>query len=343
MLFAGELAALTTGLTFAFGSTMFTIAGRDVGSPLVTRIRLLFAVVWVVLLHWLTQGQLLPLGASGDAVMWLSLSGVVGLVLGDALLFQSFVMVGPRLAMLMMSLAPILSAIMAYFALGQQLDTLDLAGMVITIVGVIWVVIERPEPRKRHSIDDTTADSRTSATTDATGEPAISIEALSRPIATPARSTSVITTTPREYIIGLLFGFGGAMGQAGGYILSKLGLADDFPAISGNVIRIIAATLVMWLFTLLAGQAVRSFQRMRHQNRALILITIASLTGPVIGVWLSLFSLQLIPVGVSSTLTALTPVFLLPISAIVFNDRITRQAVAGTLIAFAGTALLFLV
>jgi drug/metabolite transporter (DMT)-like permease len=64
--------------------------------------------------------------------------------------------------------------------------------------------------------------------------------------------------------------------------------------------------------------------------------------GPVLGVWLSLVAVQRTSVGIASTLTSLTPIFLIPISYVVFSERITRQAVLGTLIAFAGTVLLFL-
>jgi len=67
-----------------------------------------------------------------------------------------------------------------------------------------------------------------------------------------------------------------------------------------------------------------------------------AITGPVTGVWLSLIAVQLTPVGIASTLIAMTPIFLLPISRLVFKERITIRAILGTLVAFAGTALLFL-
>jgi drug/metabolite transporter (DMT)-like permease len=51
---------------------------------------------------------------------------------------------------------------------------------------------------------------------------------------------------------------------------------------------------------------------------------------------------QRAPVGVASTLMALPPVFLLPISWVVFGERVGWQAVAGTLVAVAGVALLAL-
>jgi drug/metabolite transporter (DMT)-like permease len=47
-------------------------------------------------------------------------------------------------------------------------------------------------------------------------------------------------------------------------------------------------------------------------------------------------------VGVASTLMSLPPVFLLPISHFVFGERIGLRAVAGTLVAIIGVAMLLL-
>ena len=59
------------------------------------------------------------------------------------------------------------------------------------------------------------------------------------------------------------------------------------------------------------------------------------------GVSLSLLAVQNAQVGVASTLTSLTPVFMLPISALVFKEQLKWQAIAGTLLAMAGVAVLF--
>jgi drug/metabolite transporter (DMT)-like permease len=59
-------------------------------------------------------------------------------------------------------------------------------------------------------------------------------------------------------------------------------------------------------------------------------------------VWFSLIAVQNAPVGIASTLTSLTPIMLIPLSRIVFKEAITWRAVGGTLLAVAGTAILFL-
>ncbi len=298
----GQFAALGTAILFAFGSTLFTLSGRLVGSTLVNRTRLLIAVVVVMLLHTLMFGQPLPLDASDDRWLWLGLSGLVGLAIGDALLFQAFVMIGPRLSMLMMALAPVLGVVMAWVFLGEILTVQELVGIGLTVAGVGFVVSERQGKQK---------------------------------------STSLNVDTPRQYIIGLLFAFGGALGQAGGQVLAKPGLSDAFSPWSALVIRLLIALVAIWGISIVRGEVLKSYRTLRAQPRALTMMSIAAITGPVIGVWLSLVAVQRAPVGVSSALIALTPVFLIPISYVVFKERPTVQAITGTLVAFAGTALLF--
>jgi drug/metabolite transporter (DMT)-like permease len=58
-------------------------------------------------------------------------------------------------------------------------------------------------------------------------------------------------------------------------------------------------------------------------------------------VWLNLVSVQNTNLGVSSTLASLMPIFLIPISYFVYGERITKQAIVGTFVAFVGVVLLF--
>jgi len=143
MLYLGELAAIITSITYAVNSTLFTVAGRVVGSTVVNRVRLVAACLFLTLAQWIFLGSLWPVGAGWDRWFWLGLSGIVGLVLGDAFLFQAFVLVGPRLSMLMMSLAPIIAAAAAWIFLGESLSFWQISGILITLIGVGWVVMEK--------------------------------------------------------------------------------------------------------------------------------------------------------------------------------------------------------
>ena len=299
----GELAALGTSLCFSLSSVLFTFSGRQLGSILNNRTRLLIAILLVMVVHTLLYGQPLPVNAGNERWFWLGLSGFVGLALGDGFLFQAFILIGPRLSMLMMALAPVLGAIMAWIFLGENLSLMEIIGIVVTVAGILIVVAERRE--------DSSADAK--------AEP----------------------TDRRRYIIGLLCGLGGALGQAGGLILSKMGLVGGFPALSGNLIRLIVAGAVIWLLAIFNRQLMSSYRTLKANPRALMFLTAGTILGPVLGVWLSLVSVQNANIGVSSTLSSLMPIFLIPISYFMYGERVTKPAILGTFVAFVGMVLLF--
>ena len=66
-------------------------AGEKLGSMVVNRIRLVFAVILLTTAHFFFKGQLFPFSANQEQLFWLSLSGVVGLVLGDGFLIKSYI------------------------------------------------------------------------------------------------------------------------------------------------------------------------------------------------------------------------------------------------------------
>ncbi len=303
MPYLGEIAALITSITFAGTSTLFTFAGRQLSSVIVNRTRLVLAVLLLMLTHWVMLGRPFPLDAEPERWLWLGLSGVVGLALGDAFLFQAFVWVGPRISMLMMSLAPVLAALMGWVWLGEQLSGAQMLGILLTVGGVAWVISER------------------------------------KPSSVPASPAA----RPPYHLRGILFAFGGAVGQALGMILAKRGLGGDFSPISANLIRMITATVVIWGYTIFRGQSRETVQRLFRHRRAALQLLGGAFIGPFIGVSFSMLALQHTEVGVASTIMALTPIFLLPVGYLVFRERLGKRAIAGTLLAIVGVGILFLV
>lgn len=139
----------------------------------------------------------------------------------------------------------------------------------------------------------------------------------------------------------VLLALGGALGQAIGFLLSKYGLADGFSPISANLIRVGAGTLALSIWLFLRGQMRENILRLKDR-RAFSLITLGALTGPVLGVVLSLYAISHAKsLGVASTLMSLSPVILLPLSAFAFKERISPRAILGTFITLVGAAGLF--
>lgn len=300
MPFIGELAALATSLLFSIGPAFFTLAGQKVGSVVVNRTRLVIALVYLLLTHWILYGVPLPLDANPDRWLWLGLSGVIGFVLGDAALFQAFITLGTRLTLLVFAVNPVIAAVLAWVFLDESLSRNQILGMAITLAGIGWVMLERDNPSKQ-------------------------------------------SMAPKAYGLGIILALLGAFGQASGAVTAKLGLYGDFPALSGQIIRVSIATVIIWLMTFVQGKAQQTITALKDQPKAFQHILLASFLGPFLGVFFSLVAIQNAEIGIASTLMSLQPVILIPIGVYFFKEKITWQAVAGTFIALIGVAVIFLV
>src|SRR5512142_1920172 len=129
MNFIGEIAALATAFFFALTALIFTSTGRSVGSQVTNRMRLTFALIYLVIRNVILFRQPFPFAAESSRWLWLSVSGIIGLSLGDAFLFQSLISVGPRLGSLLFRLAPIFGSIIAWVFFGETLNLLQITGI----------------------------------------------------------------------------------------------------------------------------------------------------------------------------------------------------------------------
>jgi drug/metabolite transporter (DMT)-like permease len=150
MPFLGEVAALGTALLWAGGSLLFTVAARRAGALALNQTRITLAFLILATLLVLTRGFTWAPGMESRHAAALVVSGWIGLSLGDWAYFSAFVYVGPRLTTLLMTISPPLTALLAFPVLGERLGPAAVAGMALTLFGVVWVVRERtgaPIPR----------------------------------------------------------------------------------------------------------------------------------------------------------------------------------------------------
>ena len=142
---AGEIAALSTAILWAFTATFFTLAGRRIGSNAVNLLRLVLATAYLLVSHWLIYGSPVPDLSLRSEWFYLGISGAIGLALGDSLLFQSFLDLGTQKAMVIMSSWPIFSSLMAFFFFGESLNSFELTGIILTISGISIVIAAKVE------------------------------------------------------------------------------------------------------------------------------------------------------------------------------------------------------
>jgi drug/metabolite transporter (DMT)-like permease len=250
----------------------------------------------LITVHWIVLGSPIPLSATPDQWFWLGISGIIGLALGDAFLFQAYVHIGARLTTLIMALDPVFSTLIAWLWLGEKLSQIEIIGILLTVAGITWVVLERSNGSGGHS--------------------------------------------KRDMVLGVLCAIGAVLGQAVGFVLSKKGLANSFSPLSAVLIRILVATVVMWILAIL-HKKVRYTWEGFLDNSARKNIIAGSIVGPSLGVWLSMVAVQLIPVGIASTLMSTRPIMLLPLSKWIYNEKISFRAIVGTTLALAGVTLIF--
>ncbi|PJA29775.1 MAG: EamA family transporter [candidate division Zixibacteria bacterium CG_4_9_14_3_um_filter_46_8] len=141
----GEFAALATAICWAFTSIFFTISSSRVGALVVNTVRLAVALLLLTLTHLAIFGQIIPAQAAFHNWLWLGISAIIGLVIGNSLLFKAFVVMGTRLSMLLMSLVPIIGAITAFFLFKETLSIYEILASLITIGGISWVIMEKGE------------------------------------------------------------------------------------------------------------------------------------------------------------------------------------------------------
>ena len=144
----GEITALLTACCWSFSSYIFTAAANRIGSVQINIDRMILAVI--ILFTTITIAGI-SIDLSKNQMLNLAISGIIGLVIGDTFLFKAFTMIGTRLSMLLMSLTPAMSAILAYFFLDERIVTLGIIGMIITLFGIVLVVFDRKEKDASHS------------------------------------------------------------------------------------------------------------------------------------------------------------------------------------------------
>jgi drug/metabolite transporter (DMT)-like permease len=200
--YLGEIAALITAALWTITAMAFESAGKRVGALSLNLIRLVIWLAFLATYNAIVNDGFLPV-ATGYQWFWLVVSGLVGFVLGDLFLFRSFILIGARVAMLIMSLVPPITALIGWITLGEVLTGMEFLGMGITLLGIVLVISVKLEFKK-----------------DAFGK----------------------TLKMGPLVLGSLLALGGAVGQAAGLVLSKKGM-QEMDAFSATQIRIMAGVV----------------------------------------------------------------------------------------------------
>lgn len=298
----GEFAALATAVFWTITALAFESAGKKVGSLSVNIIRLTMAFFYLGIFSLVTRGVMFPMGASLHNWIWLSISGLIGFVLGDLFLFQAYVVVGARISMLIMSLAPPIAALAGWMLMGETMNQKGLLGMVLTFTGISITILARKTSEDIHG----------------------------------KKTNSLKFKYP---VKGLLLALGGAAGQGLGLVLSSYGI-EDYNAFAATQIRVITGIVGFILVITYTGFWPRVISAVKNVG-AMKNIGIGAFFGPFLGVSFSLLAVKYTTSGIASTIMSIVPVLIIAPSVIFMKEKITWIEIIGALLAVGGVTLFF--
>ncbi|MBP7275341.1 MAG: DMT family transporter, partial [Kiritimatiellae bacterium] len=140
---------------------------------------------------------------------------------------------------------------------------------------------------------------------------------------------------------GLSLAGAGMLLQSLSVVVSKRGIAGTVTPVEATLIRVCAGLAGFAVLIALTGRIGRVRAGVRNRA-AMAQLSLGAAVGPVLGVVLMMRALQQVPSGIAQTVLATTPVLIIPLSAILHQERITPARVCASLLALAGVALLFL-
>ncbi|MBR4366358.1 MAG: DMT family transporter [Bacteroidaceae bacterium] len=315
MHYIGESIAVAVSVSWTLAALFSEAATKRMGVLNLNVVRMLLSMLFISLLLLCFTGSPLPSYTTPRAWLWLGLSGLVGYTFGDICLFRSYLIIGSRFGQLFMTLAPIAASIAGWAILGQSMSLKSIVAMLIVIGGIAMSVLTRKGGDEHHHRKHLS---------------------FKMPLS------------------GVLYGIGAGVGQGVGLVLSGKGMeyySLNIPE-GADAVRWLMPFSSTFMRAVFGGTSFILLMGLRHKFgslgrsvrdvKAMGATLGATMTGPFIGVSMSLMALRYTSAGIAQTLMSLTPVFILLPSYFLFKQKITKLEVVGTIISVLGASLFFL-
>lgn len=291
-----ELAALGAAVCWAVTGLLSQPAAQALGPFGFSRVRqimvaLVLAAIVIATGRWV--------GVTADIFLVLALSGVIGIFIGDTVLYFALLRLGPRRTGALFAMNAPIAAILGWLLLGEHLSPLAIAGVLLTTIGVMMAVLGRPGRSGNHRFEAVTG----------------------------------------GIWGGIGLGLLAATGQAVGSLIARPVMATGFDPYMASLIRVgVSAVCLVALMSL----PVRAVQPRGPLTPWMAFLTLASgLVAMVMGMTLLMYALQGGKLGIVSTLSALSPVLILPVLWVATGARPSVTSWVGAVLAVAGMALIF--
>jgi drug/metabolite transporter (DMT)-like permease len=299
----GMILAFSASIFWTFSPVFFAAAGRKIGPYKVNLLRLVMAALLFCVIGFvynLFSGGAFLLPVPWRASLYLVLSGLFGLVIGDMFYLQALITLGPRRTTQFLTLAPIVPVVVAWVVLGEKLSWNILLGIGLIIGGIAYIVFH-----EQSLIQEKTAE--------------------------PGKFTTkgfILT------IVGVLFHSSGAVMARWAFIE-----APDCDPIAATAVRVVSSGIIMLLFAIFRNNVLGAIKDLGTPGVPSRL-TGGVLAGPVIGMVFYIAAFKYAYAGVVTTLSGLSPVLILPIVAIRYRVKIRIEAIIGAAVTVAGASIM---
>ncbi len=304
MTYIGEFISIAVAFSWTATALLSEAGSKRLGNLTLNVLRMALALIFSMILFWIVMGSPLPSGGSVEAYGWMILSGIVGYLIGDFCLFQCYIIIGSRYGQLFMTLAPLAAACMAWLTLGQEMSTMSIVAMLITLIGISISILGRG---KHHKIS------------------------LKLPF------NGIL------FAIGAAVcqGVGLVLSKIGMNHYQTDSIPDWLVPFSANFFRCVAG-MIGFTILLYIRDGFTPLREALHDGKGMSMAIATTIFGPFVGVGFSLMAVQYTSAGIASTLMALTPIIIILPSYWLFHQPITWRAVVGAVISVIGVSLFFL-
>jgi len=144
----GEYFGIITAICWAVGIFPFTLSTKYFQATHVNLMRLVLALIilcpFIIFKEDLSIYNLFSKPGYQNW-LWLCLSGVVGLALGDYYSFSAFKAIGAKNSSIFSTLAPGTAILFGYLLLGETINWIGIIGIVITISGITYISFQKKD------------------------------------------------------------------------------------------------------------------------------------------------------------------------------------------------------
>ena len=328
-MFFGETLSLFVALSWTATALFAEVASKRIGSLPLNITRMVMSLLLLAVTLWLTMGTPFPRFADAAAWRWLLLSGVVGYVIGDFCLMQGYILIGSRIGQLFMTLSAPTAAIFGRILIGEQMKSLAIVGMVVTLSGIALSILSKDSGDKKT-------------------HPKVKLNLPLRGIAYAAMAGIcqgcglVLSKVGLLHYESSLAACGFSPSSVLDDALLPLPLSISIPFAATMIRAIMGLAGFMLMQMLLSKDGIGELRRATKDRKAMLCALGSTMFGPFIGVSLSLMATLFTSAGIAQTIFALTPILIIAPAALLFHQRVTMREVIGAVISVIGVSLFFI-